>query len=207
MNKNKQSPVDDHHAEMQKKNARLGLIVLAAVLIMVGVSFAAVPLYNLFCRVTGFGGTTQVADQLPENIVDRRVTIKFDSVTADNLPWNFKPAVKSVDINIGARGLTSFEASNKADKPTAGTALYNVTPLKVGKYFNKVQCFCFDEQILAPGERVDMPVMFYLDPEMADDPNMDDVSVITLSYSFYKAESEALDQALEAFYNGEESGI
>lgn len=186
---------------LQQKNARLGLTVLAVVLTMVGVSFAAVPLYDMFCRVTGFGGTTQVSDALPGTISDRVVTIKFNAATSRGMPWDFKPEMREIDVNLGARGLTAYTTTNKLNKPTGGTAIYNVTPLKAGKYFHKIQCFCFDEQVLGPRQEVSMPVMFYVDPAMDDDPNLKDVSTITLSYTFFPADSKELDEALEAFYN------
>ncbi len=188
--------------ELKRKNLKVLVTVLSAVFIMVGVSFASVPLYNLFCRVTGFGGTTQVAQDLPDHVLDRTVTVKLNSDTASNLPWQFEPDMREIDLQIGQKGFVSFHAENKTDVPITGTALYNVVPTKAGKYFHKVQCFCFGEQLLEPKQRVAMPVMFYVSPDIADDPNMDDVKTITLSYTFFKAESEALDQALEAFYNG-----
>ena len=194
---------ENHHAEMSKKNARLGLTVLAVVIGMVAMSYAFVPLYDLFCRVTGFGGTPITSENLPDQILDRQVTIKFNAQTNKNLPWDFTPEQREITVNIGQRGLTAYNATNKKFIPTAGTAVYNVLPLKVGKYFHKVQCFCFDEQILGPKETMNMPVMFYVDPAMNDDPLMEDVETITLSYTFFKAESEELDSALEAFYNDE----
>lgn len=194
------TPQEDRQTEIARKNARLGKTVLAVVLFMIGMAYASVPLYDAFCRVTGFGGTTQVSDQLPDTILDRTVTIKFNADTDPNIPWQFKPEQRSIDVKLGQRGLTAFNAKNIAKQPTAGTALYNVTPLKVGKYFHKIQCFCFDEQILAAGEEMNMPVLFYVDPSMNDDPNLDDVTTITLSYTFFPAESEALDKALDEFY-------
>jgi cytochrome c oxidase assembly protein subunit 11 len=198
---NDHKPTDtDPHAEMARKNARLGRTVLAVVVFMIGMAYASVPLYDAFCRVTGFGGTTQVSESLPDTIIDRTITIKFNADTDPNTPWQFKPEQRSIDVKLGQRGLTAFNAKNTAKQPTAGTALYNVTPLKAGKYFHKIQCFCFDEQILTAGEEMNMPVLFYVDPEMNDDPNLDDVSTITLSYTFFSAESEELDKALDEFY-------
>lgn len=194
-------PATDPHAEMAKKNAKLGLTVLLAVFAMAGASYAFVPLYNLFCAVTGFGGTTQVAENLPGTIIDRTITVKFNAATSRNLAWNFTPEQREINVKLGQRGLTAYSAQNMLPKPTTGTAVYNVTPLKAGKYFHKIQCFCFDEQTLAPKERVSMPVLFYIDPALADDPAMDDVQTITLSYTFFKAESKELDSAMEALYN------
>lgn len=193
--------------DLIRKNARTGLAVFFVVCGMAGLAFAAVPLYDLFCRVTGFGGTTQVSEALPGEILDRVITIKFNADTSRDMLWDFKPEMREIDVRIGERGLTAYSARNTSDKPTAGTAIYNVTPLKAGQYFHKIQCFCFDEQILAPQEEVSMPVMFYVSPELDQDPNMDDVSTITLSYTFFPAESKELDDALEAFYNQENADI
>lgn len=184
-----------------RKNALTGLVVVVVVIGMVGLSFASVPLYNLFCRVTGFGGTTQVAEALPDIVLERSVTVKFNADVNRSLSWDFKPDQREAVVQLGEKGFATFSARNRLAKPSAGTALYNVTPPKVGKYFHKIQCFCFDEQILGPGQKVSMPVMFYVDPAMAEDPGMDDVFVITLSYTFFKSESSALEQALEDFYN------
>jgi len=196
---------DDKHAEMSRRNARLGLSILFAVIGMVSLSYAFVPLYDLFCRVTGLAGTTQVAESLPDadQILERVVRVQFNAATNKNLPWEFKPEQREIDVQLGQRGLTAYTATNKENFPTAGTAVYNVLPLKAGKYFHKIQCFCFDEQILNPNETMNMPVMFYVDPAMNDDPLMDDVDTITLSYTFFTAESKELDSALEAFYNEE----
>jgi len=193
MDKNKNTP--DPHAEMTRKNARLGLCVLGVVILMIGLSFAAVPLYGVFCRVTGFGGTTQTANALPETILERTVTIQFNADTSPNMPWVFEPEQRKIEIKLGQQGLTAYSARNKTNRPTSGNALYNVTPLKAGKYFHKIQCFCFDEQTLKPHEEVSMPVLFYVDPAMDKDPNMEDVHTITLSYTFYPAEE--YERALE----------
>ena len=190
-----------HPDHIARKNARIGLIVLAAFVFMLGMSFAAVPFYNMFCRITGYSGTTGIAETLPEQVLDRIVTVQFSANTARGMTWYFRPEEKKIDIQLGERGLTAFYAKNKMNYPTGGTALYNVTPLKAGKYFKKIQCFCFDEQVLDPYQEVTMPVIFYVDPALNDDPNMQDVTTITLSYTFFTAESAQLDQALEAFYN------
>lgn len=190
-----------HDAELIRKNKRTGLIVLAVVAGMTALAFASVPLYSLFCRVTGFGGTTQVAETLPSQVLERTVTIKFNADKGRDMPWDFKPAMREITLPVGARGLAAFEAANPTDKPVTGTALYNVTPLKAGKYFHKIQCFCFDEQTLQPGEKVSMPVVFYIDPAFDEDPGMNEVHTITLSYTFFKTESKALEDALDGFYN------
>ena len=188
--------------DLTRKNARMGLIVLGVVVGMVGLSFASVPLYDMFCRVTGFGGTTQTSDVLPERVLERVVSIRFDANTARDMMWEFKPEQRSVDVRLGEKGITAYEAYNPHTSASTGTAIYNVTPLRAGQYFHKIQCFCFDAQSLQAGERVSMPILFYVDPAMDDDPNMDDVETITLSYTFFNSESEELEGALEAFYNG-----
>ncbi len=187
------------------KNTKTLLVILSFVAFMIGVAFASVPLYDLFCKVTGFGGTTQVSDALPDEseILNRTISIHFNGDTNRDLSWAFKPETHKIDVKVGQQGLINFKAKNTAAIPTIGTAVYNVTPLKAGKYFKKTQCFCFDEQLLKPGEEMNMPVVFYIDPSIAQDRNMDDVKSITLSYSFFKSNSKALDSALEAFYNSE----
>ena len=191
----------NNHEDLVRKNARTGLIVLAVVIGMITLAFASVPLYTLFCKVTGFSGTTQVASALPDTVLDRKITIKFNADTDRNMPWEFKPEMREIDVQVGERGIASFSAYNPMKDPVGGTAIYNVTPLKVGKYFHKIQCFCFDQQILNAGQRVSMPVMFFVDPAIDDDPNMDDISTITLSYTFYKSDTEELESAIEGFYN------
>jgi cytochrome c oxidase assembly protein subunit 11 len=193
--------------DLARKNARLGLRVLAVVLGMVGLSFASVPLYSLFCKVTGFDGTTQVSAALPDKIIEREMRIQFNADTGQNMPWSFKPEQRDVTVKLGQKGLAAYHAHNPLSEPVAGTAVYNVTPLKVGKYFHKIQCFCFSEQILAPGQDMSMPVLFFVDPALDEDPDMRDVKTITLSYTFYRTESEELDRALEAFYNAEDRAI
>lgn len=187
---------------MNKNTKTLWSVLLGAAL-MVGLAFASVPLYDLFCRVTGFGGTTQVSEAAPaaDEILEREVTIHFNTDTNRNLNWDFYPEKRKTTLQVGAQGFIAFKAENKAKTPTIGTAVYNVTPAKAGKYFHKTQCFCFDRQTLMPNEKMDMPVVFYVDPSIADDRNMDDVKTITLSYSFFESDSKELDSALEEFYN------
>lgn len=193
----------DSQDALRRKNIKTARGVLLVVVFMVGLSFASVPLYDIFCRVTGWGGTTQVSDALPseDEILDRDMVVRFDSNAADDLDWYFKPEVLSVELKVGAQGFVNFIAENEGRVPVAGTAVFNVTPLKAGKYFHKVQCFCFNEQILQPGERVNMPVLFYVDPAIEQDRNLNDVKVITLSYSFFKTDSEALEEAMQAFFD------
>ncbi|MGQ0526828.1 MAG: cytochrome c oxidase assembly protein [Alphaproteobacteria bacterium] len=184
-----------------RKNIRTGLVVSVVVISMIGMSFAAVPLYGLFCKVTGFGGTTREAENLPDRILNRTVAVRFNADTDRALNWVFKPEMNRIDVKLGARGYTAYSAYNRSAQEITGTAVYNVTPLKAGKYFNKIECFCFGEQVLQPGEQAALPVIFYIDPALADNPDMDDVDTITLSYTFYKAGSKALEQGLEDTYN------
>jgi cytochrome c oxidase assembly protein subunit 11 len=165
---------------------------------MVALSFAAVPLYQVFCRATGFGGTTQRASQGAAQVLDRKIEIRFNTDVNSELPWLFKPNQRSVTLKIGETGMATFHAVNKSSETVIGTAVYNVTPEKAGLYFDKIQCFCFTQQLLKPQESADLPVAFYVDPAIAKDPNLDDVKVITLSYTFYRAKSPQLDKAIDA---------
>lgn len=154
---------------------------------MVMLSYASVPLYRLFCQATGFGGTTQRSGELPQKISPRTVTILFNADKDPALPWKFAPGERSVRAHIGEQRLTYFVAENLANTPLTGNATYNVTPHKAGIYFHKIQCFCFEEQTLGAHQRVNMPVSFFVSPELLEDPNMDDVTTITLSYTFFPA--------------------
>jgi len=190
--------------ETHDKNTKALLIIFGVVFLMVGLSFASVPLYNLFCSVTGYGGTTQLSTELPDTILDRKLKIKFTTDVNSNLPWDFESETSQITLNIGQDAFINFVAKNKGQKSFSGTAIYNVTPAKAGKYFHKTQCFCFDYQTLKPNEKMNMPVVFYIDPSMNDDSNMEDVTTITLSYSFFKSDSSELDQAKETFYNADD---
>lgn len=185
------------------KNTKTLTMVLLIVAAMIGLAFASVPLYRLFCQVTGFGGTTMRAESLPDTVLERQVQVQFNANTARGLNWTFRPEENAQKVQLGQQGLIAFVARNRGTSPTVGTALYNVTPPKVGQYFHKIQCFCFAEQTLNPGQEMHMPVMYFVDPAMAEDREMNDVKVITLSYTFFPAGSEALDRAMEAFYNSE----
>ncbi|CAO3374012.1 cytochrome c oxidase assembly protein [Azospirillum argentinense] len=175
---------------LRRKNRLFMAGLFGLVFGMVGLAYASVPLYALFCQVTGFGGTTQRADAAPARQVDRVIKVRFNADVNQSLPWRFKPEQKELTVKLGEMGLAAYQAANKVDRPTVGTALYNVTPDKVGKYFNKIECFCFTEQVLEPGQSVDMPVAFFVDPALADDPAMEDVTTITLSYTFFRAKDE-----------------
>ncbi len=159
--------------------------------LMLGLSFAAVPLYQLFCQVTGYGGTTQRAESLPGEVLQQSVSIRFDANTAQGIAWRFKPTTKPMQIRLGEQGLAFYQARNLSSEPVRGTATFNVTPEGAGSYFSKIECFCFKEQLLAPGETVDMPVTFFVDPEMMNDPDARNIREITLSYTFFPVEDEA----------------
>jgi cytochrome c oxidase assembly protein subunit 11 len=158
------------------------------VVVMAGLGFAAVPLYDLFCRVTGFGGTTSASSQASDSVLDKTVKVRFDASTDRDMPWQFKPVQRTMDLKIGETGLAFYEAYNPTDRPVAGTATYNVTPYAAGGYFTKIDCFCFTMQVLQPGERVRMPVTFYVDPEIVEDREGKFLHEITLSYTFYETD-------------------
>ena len=180
------SEVMSPHELMEQRNKRTLIIALSVVAGMVGLAYASVPLYDLFCRVTGFGGTTQVATEAPQQLVaDHPVSVRFDSNVNPELKWDFKPLSKPVSLVPGETVVVSYRATNISDVPTIGTASFNVTPQKAGPYFMKIECFCFTEQELAPGESIDMPVSFFIDPEIASDVNTQDVDEIVLSYTFF----------------------
>ncbi len=177
------------------------LAVFAVVVGMTALAFASVPLYKLFCRVTGYGGTTQTAQNLPGTVSDRIITVQFDAATGGSLPWDFTPEQRKIDVHPGQKALISYKAVNRSREPVAGTAIYNVSPSKAGRYFRKIECFCFGEQTLAAGQETSMPVLFFIDPAIDEDPGMKDVTRITLSYTFFKIDAPELDRALEDFYN------
>lgn len=172
-------------------NRRIAIVCVSVFAMMIGMAYAAVPLYQLFCQVTGYGGTTGVAEQGADRVLDREVTIRFDANRNPELPWEFRPEQRSVTLKVGETGLAFYRATNLSDKPVTGQATYNVTPMKVGAYFIKIDCFCFTEQKLMPGESVDMPVTFYVDPDIVEEDQLDDVQEITLSYTFYRHEAYA----------------
>ena len=171
-----------------RRNATTAIVLLGVVGGMAGLAYASVPLYRLFCQVTGFGGTTQVADRPPDRVLDRMITVRFNADVSASLAWRFRPARQSIDVRLGEQALAFYTARNVSDAPATGTATYNVTPAKAGPYFTKIACFCFDEQTLGPGQSADMPVTFFVDPDLADDRNLDDVTTITLSYTFFNAD-------------------
>src|SRR5690606_37557402 len=181
-------------ASLEDRNRRVALLALLGALAMLGLGYAAVPLYDLFCRVTGFGGTTQRATEaeavsaatLARSAGGREISIRFDASLAAGVPWKFTPEQVTDKVAIGQRDIAIYIARNNSDKPVTGTATFNVEPAQAGKYFNKIQCFCFTEQTLQPGQEMRMPVQYYIDPKALDDPLMDGVEQITLSYTFHR---------------------
>ncbi len=175
---------------IQNRNSRLLVILGGVAVSMVGAAYAAVPLYNLFCQVTGYGGTTQTADVAANEILDRTVEVRFDASMERGLPWTFEPVEPSMTVRIGETALAFYRATNNSSVPVTGMASYNVTPFKAAPYFSKLECFCFTEQTLQPGESVEMPVLFFVDPLIDDSRRMDDVHTITLSYTFFEQDAD-----------------
>jgi cytochrome c oxidase assembly protein subunit 11 len=171
-----------------QKNKRTGRILAVLGAFMLGLAFAAVPLYRMFCEATGFAGTTQRADRAP-GAVAGQVKVQFDANVHPGLPWRFEPEQTSVEVAPGAQTKIFYRAQNLSARAIVGQAVYNVSPDTVGKYFKKIQCFCFSEQTLQPGQKVDMPVVFFVDPKIKQDPDTKDVHEITLSYTFYPVET------------------
>jgi cytochrome c oxidase assembly protein subunit 11 len=181
-------------------NRTIGLTLMAVIVGMVGVSFAAVPLYRLFCAATGYGGTPQIGEAAAPGATWQQITVRFNANTHPDLPWEFRPEQAELRVPLGDEHLAFYTARNHADTPITGVALYNVTPDTVGKYFHKTACFCFNQQTLASGQQMEFPLSFWVDPAIAKDPNTADIHAITLSYTFFRtlddaAKSGALAQA------------
>ena len=173
----------------QRANMLVAAICLSFFGGMVGMAYAAVPLYAMFCQMTGYGGTTQRVEQYSDRVLDRKITVRFDANTS-GLPWDFKPAARETTINIGETARAHYSATNAFNKPTSGRATFNVTPPLAGSYFNKVECFCFTDTTLEAGETLDMPVVFYVDPDIVNVPELKDLTTITLSYTFFPIDIE-----------------
>jgi cytochrome c oxidase assembly protein subunit 11 len=176
--------------QLSKRNTRLGLTVLAGALAMFGAAYAAVPLYRIFCQMTGYGGTIQRAKTAADHVVANTVRVRFDA-NVNGLPWEFQPDQRVIKVQLGQTVQVSYTARNLSNKPTTGTAAFNVTPDVAGAYFNKLQCFCFTEQSLKPGESVHMPVTLFVDPAILEDASAKGVPEITLSYTFYPTKKSA----------------
>lgn len=178
-------------AELARRNRRMGIGVGVFVAGMVGVAFAAVPLYDLFCRVTGYNGTVQTGGGAAPGAGEQVLTIRFNAVTHPALPWRFAPAQPAMQLRVGEEGLAFYQARNQGSAPVTGVATYNVTPEVVGKYFHKTACFCFEQQTLEPGQQADMPLSFWVDPRIAQDPNTSGIRTITVNYSFFRSLEDA----------------
>ena len=180
-----QSRIDPKVARRNKRVALAGIGLAAG---MVGVAYASVPLYQLFCQITGYGGTTQVASDAPKGAIARQMTVRFDSNVSGDLNWTVHPAASITD-KIGMVDTVNYVATNNSSKPITGQAIFNVSPERAGIYFNKIECFCFTEQTLQPGQTVDMPIVFFVDPEFDKNPELDTIKEITLSYTFYASDN------------------
>ncbi|MAS14889.1 MAG: cytochrome c oxidase assembly protein [Nitratireductor sp.] len=172
------------------RNRNAAILCVAVVGGMVGMAYAAVPLYQLFCQVTGYGGTTQRVEQYSDTILDQTITVRFDANT-NGVPWEFQPKQREVTLRLGETKQISYVSRNLSNVPTSGTATFNVSPARAGAYFNKVECFCFTEQELQPGQSYDMPVVFFVDPEIVNVPELKNLKTITLSYTFFPLEKKA----------------
>ena len=186
-------------SKASNKNRRMAIVLFSIVGGMVGLAYASVPLYQLFCQVTGYGGTTRVAAAPVKTIGSsqgRIITVRFDANVNSALPWRFKPVQQEMKVRVGEEVLAHYTAKNMGTEAVVGNATFNVTPFKTGPYFNKVDCFCFSEQLLQPGEEVPMPVSFSVDPEIFDNPTTKEVKTITLSYTFYRAPEDVQKEAI-----------
>ncbi len=183
----------------RRANGKVVLLCAGVVAGMAGLSYAAVPLYQIFCQVTGFGGTTQRADAPAGTVISRTMKVQFDSNVSSSLNWEFVPAQRQVEVKIGEQAIAYYRARNTSDRPLTGTATFNVSPPRAGAYFSKVECFCFTEQTLQPDEEVDMPVAFFVDPDIDKDVDLANLKTITLSYTFYLADKTAQVSADDAW--------
>lgn len=174
--------------EPKRRHGILALSLAGLVAGMVGLSFASVPLYRLFCQATGYGGVPQRAEKAPGEVLDRTILIRFDGNVDGSLPWAFAPVQQTMDVKIGETALAFFKASNKSSVPVSGRAVFNVAPELAGRYFTKIECFCFKQQTLAAGQTVEMPVTFFVDPKIVEDDDTKNISEITLSYTFYRSD-------------------
>ena len=172
---------------MIEKKKLTPLVLAVIFVLMLGLSYASVPLYEIFCRVTGFGGTTQVANKAPKIVLDKVVSVRFDT-NVNNLPWDFKAKSNVMDVKVGQVNKIEFEVSNYSNEPTAGVASFNVSPSSFGKYYSKLGCFCFEKQELKPGEKATYVMTFYLDPEMVNDATVKNLEDVTMSYTFFSTD-------------------
>jgi cytochrome c oxidase assembly protein subunit 11 len=174
-----------HLPSARRRDLLVAFACGGCVAVLIGLSFAAVPLYSWFCQTTGFGGTTQVAKSAPTQISERKITVRFDSNVSAGLPWSFEPERRTIDVRLGEVVTVYYKVTSESAHVTTGQAGYNVSPPTVGIYFEKINCFCFTQQTMKPGEQRDMAVVFYVDPKLAEDTDQNNISTITLSYTFY----------------------
>jgi cytochrome c oxidase assembly protein subunit 11 len=186
---------DENSDKTAGNNRRVVAICLGALAVMGSITAYSPTLYRMFCSVTGYGGTTGRSNSNANKVLDRTMTVRFDASVAQNLPWKFEPEVTKMDVKVGETSLAFFRATNMSDKAITGQAAYNVTPEALGIYFKKIACFCFNEQTLKPHQTVEMPVTFYVDPKMADDPDTTILTDVTLSYVFYPVANATADNS------------
>ena len=186
----------DQSVLLKKKNRVVLIVTLSLVVMMTILAFASVPLYRIFCQKTGYGGTPQIVYQNANKVSDRQIKVRFNAGVQKDLPWKFKPLQSDVTVYAGETGLAFYQVQNTSNEPLVGIATYNVTPEKAGLYFNKIECFCFEEQTLPPGEVIDMPVQFFIDPAIDKDKNLKEVVTITLSYTFFHAKDPNIPEIL-----------
>jgi cytochrome c oxidase assembly protein subunit 11 len=195
------------HPSQQQRNLRVLMMLVGVVAGMTGLAYASVPLYRLFCQVTGFGGTPQRAAAAPTEISDRIVRVTFTADVAAGLGWKFQPLQRNLELKVGENKLAFYVAENLESKPVTGRATFNVSPEIFGPYFSKIECFCFTEQTLQPGQRIEMPVSFFIDPAVLDDPALRKLNDVTLSYTFFRAaDDDAAEQKVGQAENGQAGG-
>jgi cytochrome c oxidase assembly protein subunit 11 len=195
------------YEKSRASNGSVALLCVVFVGCMVGMAYAAVPLYQLFCQVTGYNGTTQRAEQYSDVILDQKIRVTFDANTSSDLNWDFRAVQQSIDVKIGETVEVKFVATNRSATATTGSAVFNVTPMDAAAYFNKVECFCFTKTTLEPGQVYEMPVVFYVDPEIVKNRRTRDLTTLTLSYTFYPAEAEKPVASLQGKSESGASGI
>jgi cytochrome c oxidase assembly protein subunit 11 len=183
------SDLSRNQDQKPKRHRTLALALFGLVALMTGLAFASVPLYRMFCQATGYGGVPRRADTAPTQILDRTIRVRFDANVDRDLPWDFAPDVRAIDVKIGETATAFFKASNKSNVAVTGRAVFNVVPEQAGRYFTKIECFCFKEHTLAAGANVEMPVTFFVDPKIVNDEDAKDISEITLSYTFFRVDA------------------
>lgn len=194
-------------SDLGRKNARTATVLFSVVAGMVGLAYASVPLYQWICQVTGLAGTPSTEDVVAsDTILDETINVRFDSNVSPALPWRFEPLQREVTVRLGEETLAFYRATNTSDKTIVGTSTFNVSPFKAGPFFVKMECFCFTEQVLLPGESIDMPVSFYVDPEIIEEANTKEVRAITLSYTFYQAKDQAKVSGLKGTDASQDNG-